>query len=330
MRLEINMKKFLILAILSVFALFLNVNVKAEENTDEIYKESNWDLTRVTMEVTEDGIVFNQTEMGTPDNHAIAIYKIPYTDVNSFEITFSVVMDEFVASGRSANDVWAGIGIMGLPKFINWRNSVSHGLAKDSPGLFTRFFNLSGDLRYEASVYQEDYHTTGRDDPNSEVFDTWQLFSGNGSCSALADITYKMAYDGESKGKGYYNCYLNGQSVTPLGQASFIDQDIIFKDGEIYLLIVMNTQEDDFNSLSKLTVKSINGVSLGKKSDSGNTGDNNTTTTNPNGNNDKPTESNPTPSKSGCKSSLTGFIAPLFLLPVLGVALRNKKNEENI
>lgn len=328
MRLEIIMKKFLILAILSVFALLLNVNVKAEDNTDEIYKESNWELTRTTMEVTEDGIVFNQTEMGIPDNHAIAIYKVPYTDVNSFEVTFSVVMDEFVASGRSANDVWAGVGIMGLPVFINWRNSVSHGLAKDSPGLFTRFFNLSGDLRYESSVYQEDYHTTGRDDPSSEVFDTWQLFSGNGSCSASSDITFKMAYDGESKGKGYYNCYLNGQSVTPLGQASFIDQDIIFKNNEIYLLIVMNTQEDDFNSLSKFTLKSVNGVSLGKKKEGGNTGGN--TTTVPGGNENKPTNVGPNPQKSGCKSSLTTIIAPLFVIPVIGAIYKKRKNEENI
>lgn len=239
-----------------------SAEVLADNSGEEAAKvESNWSLTRTEFEATNEGLLFKQTEMGTPDNHAISILNVPFDNTDSFEITFSVTMDEYVSSGRSANDVWAGIGIMGVPKFINWRNSATYGYAKDSPGLFTRFFNYSGDLRYESSVYQEDYHTTGRNDPNSDVVDTWQLYSGNGSCSITSDITFKLAYDGESGGKNFYNTYLNGNLITSEGEAAFIDKEIIFPENKIYLLVVMNTQEDDFNQLSQIVIKSINGVS---------------------------------------------------------------------
>lgn len=287
--------------------------------------QENWELTRTTFEVTDKGLVLNQTEMGTPDNHAIAILKVPFEGATSFEITFSVVMDEYVASGRNKNDVWAGIGVMGKPKFINWRNSEAYGLAKDSPGLFTRFFNLSGDLRYEGSIYQGDYHTTGRDDPNSDVVDTWQLYTGNASCSAFSDITFKMAYDGESQGKNYYNCYINNESITPLGEASFIDQEIAFPEGNMYLLIVMNTEEDDFNQLSKLTIKSINGTSYVGSSinpgpgDSSDTPSDATSETPSNGN------SNQNPSKKGCNGTAQSSILTLLLSASILLKGKTKK-----
>ncbi|MCI5745566.1 MAG: hypothetical protein MR270_04715 [Erysipelotrichaceae bacterium] len=316
-------KKLIVLSLLTAcFAFTTQSTLAYAQQSGEVAAKTldNWDLTRTTFEVTKEGLVFNQTEMGVPDNHAISILKVPFAGADSFEITFSVVMDEYVASGRNKNDVWAGIGVMGKPTFINWRNSITHGLAKDSPGLFTRFFNLSGDLRYEGSIYQGDYHTTGRDDPNSEVVDTWQLYSGNASCSAFSDITFKMAYDGTSQGKNYYNCYINNESITPLGEASFIDQEIAFPDGNMYLLIVMNTEEDEFNQLSKLTVKSINGTSYvvsddpGKDDTSISESENNSS-----GNNDSNT------SKKGCNGSASAS----FLATLLAVAILLKGKEKN-
>lgn len=317
-------RKIITLSLLTACFAFTSqsLTLYAASSPEEAAKEeTNYELTRTTFEKTNDGLVFKQTEMGTPDNHAISILKVPFTNTESFEITFSMVMDEYVASGRNSNDVWAGIGIMGVPKFINWRNSETYGLAKDSPGLFTRFFNLSGDLRYEGSVYQQDYHVTGRDDPNSEVFDTWQLYSGNASCSATSDVTFKMAYDGTSNEKNYYNCYINNESITPLGQASYIDKEIIFPEENIYLLLVMNTQKDDFNQLSKITIKSINGTSyVDKDKDPKEDKPSETTSADTN------TSDNQNENKKGCKGApASSFLA--LLLPTY-VLLRRKKNNE--
>ena len=319
-------KKIIALSFLAATFAFTSqsMNLYAISAEEAAKSEANYEWTRTTFENTNDGLVFKQTEMGTPDNHAISILKVPFTNTESFEITFSMVMDEYVASGRNSNDVWAGIGIMGVPKFINWRNSEAHGFAKDSPGLFTRFFNLSGDLRYEGSVYQGDYHVTGRDDPNSEVVDTWQLYSGNASCSATSDVTFKMAYDGSANGKNYYNCYINNESITPLGQASYIDKEIIFPDGNIYLLLVMNTQKDDFNQLSKMTVKAINGTSYVKKDvnpGEDTSSEPNSTDTNTSDNQNTNTEN------KGCKGMTTSTFLTL-LLPAYVLIKRKSKNEK--
>ena len=233
-------------------------------------KDANyWLLARSSFSKTDSGLVFDQTEMGTPDNHAISILEVPFDNTASFEIKFKMKMDEYVASGRNANDVWAGIGIMGKPTFVNWRNTdeedpsifTGFGRAKDSPGLFTRFFNYSGDLRYEGSVYQEDYHTLGEASTPAEIVDTWRLFEGNASASIQSEVTLKLSFDKDSENKEFYNVYLNGTNITPAGEAAFIERDVIFPEGKIYLSLVMNTQEDDFNELSKITVTAINGES---------------------------------------------------------------------
>lgn len=253
------MKKFIAAAVLICCMAAAPFSVFAQTDSPAASAE-NWSLTRTQMQLTDQGIELKQTEMGTPDNHAIAILEVPFEGTDSFEITFRMSMNEYVSGGHSANDVWTGIGVMGLPKFINWRNSVEYGLAKDSPGLFTRFFNYSGDLRYEGSVYQENYKTAG-DDPSGEVVDTWQLYEGNAGASADSDVTFRFVWE-EQNGSEYYNCYINGNCITASGQAAFIERDVIFPQGKIYLLVVMNTQEDDFNDLSKVTIKSVNGTSF--------------------------------------------------------------------
>lgn len=244
--------------------------VRADVTTEVAARDGeNWLTARSAFSTSEQGLVFDQTEMGTPDNHAINILEIPFDNTASFEIKFKMKMDEYVASGRNANDVWAGIGIMGKPVFVNWRNTneedpdvfTGFGRAKDSPGLFTRFFNYSGDLRYEGSVYQENYHTLGEASSPAEIVDTWRLFEGNASASIQSEVTLKLSFDKDQDNKEFYNVYLNGTNITPAGEAAFIERDVIFPEGKIYLSLVMNTQQDDFNELSKITVTAINGHS---------------------------------------------------------------------
>ena len=206
--------------------------------------------------------------MGIPDNQAIAILEVPFDNTESFEIKFRVTMDDYVASGRNANDVWTGIGIMGVPKFINWRNSEQYGWAKDTPGLFTRFFSYDGDLRLESSVYHEGYRTAG-DDPSSQTVDTWQLLNASAGVSLSKDVTLKLSYD-TTDGERFYNLYVNGTKLSSSGQLAFIDRDVIFPDGKIYLVVAMNTQEKTSNTLSKVAIRSINGVDY---TDSGAGGD---------------------------------------------------------
>lgn len=226
---------------------------EAAKNTAE-----DWTLTRTSIDYTKEGIELNQLEMGIPDNQAIAILEVPFDNTESFEIKFRVTMDDYVASGRNANDVWTGIGIMGVPKFINWRNSEQYGWAKDTPGLFTRFFSYDGDLRLESSVYHEGYRTAG-EDPSSQTVDTWQLLNASAGVSLSKDVTLKLSYD-TTDGERFYNLYVNGTKLSSSGQLAFIDRDVIFPDGKIYLVVAMNTQEKTSNTLSKVAIRSINGV----------------------------------------------------------------------
>lgn len=292
----------------------------------------NWIFSRTNLAHTNEGLVFSQTEMGTPDAHGISILEVPFDDTSVFEITFKVKMDEFVASGRNANDVWAGIGIMGKPVFINWRNTqeddpdplTGFGRAKDSPGLFTRFFNYSGDLRYEGSIYQEDYKTIGEESSPSQIVDTWQLYSGDAGASIQDDITLKLSFDKNDKNEEFYNVYLNGKNITPAGEASFIERDKVFPEGKIYLLIVMNTEEDDFNELSKITIKSINGQSMSKTDPGPGTSEPGTSspeTSEPGG------ATSNQPSKTGCNAStLVGSLTiTLFLSVLVGVIYYRRK-----
>ena len=312
------MKKIMVLlfslalaACVSVFT-FAGAEGSAE---DAVKDPASYSLARATVELTADGVVISQTEMGTPDNHAIAILEVPFTSTEDVTVKFSVNMDEFVASGRSANDVWAGIGVMGKPTFINWRNVAEdeeskfsgYGLAKDSPGLFTRFFNYSGDLRYESSVYHGGYKTAG-DDPSSQTVDTWQLISGNANVSAKQDITFRLAYDGVSQGKGFYNIYINGKNVTENGEASFMDKDVLFPDGKLYLVFAMNTQQSEFNSLSKITVKEVNGVAYRAEG----SGENGKTSSD----------------KKGCSGGLTGAVGVLAAAAFVGGFALKKKEEK--
>lgn len=255
-------KKFAYIISTLALALCLTVGISVTAFAAEssaVPTADDWDLTRATVENTSGGVVIKQTEMGTPDNHAIAILEVPFTDVENFEITLRFSMEEYVASGYAANDVWAGVGFMGKPTFINWRNSEQYGLAKDSPGLFMRFMNYSGDLGWSLDVYQENYHTLGEDSKEADIVDTWHLGDGNADCSMSQDMTISLKYDEYETGKEYYRLFINGESIVQT-EAAHVEKDVVYKDGKLYLLLVMNTQDDEMNSLSRITVKSINGV----------------------------------------------------------------------
>ncbi len=341
---KLTMKKNkIILSFALVGLLFVTHNnaltsVKAEtaDPYQAAYTASNWTFARTNFKSTKDGLLFEQTEMGIPDNHAISILEVPFNDDGSFEITFKMKMDEYIAGGRNANDVWAGIGIMGKPMFINWRNNeeaepsplTGHGRAKESPGLFTRFFNYSGDLRYEGSIYQENYHILGEESGPEDIVDTWSLYEGNAGAGIRDEITLKMSYDKESENKEFYNIYINNVNITPAGQAAFINREIVFPEGKIYLLLVMNTQQDDFNELSTLLVKSINGVSF-----------TNETPTTPDEPSETPSEPvtsgdgdltpSETPNKgSGCASTtIVSSLTIIFILVAvaIGISFKAKK-----
>jgi hypothetical protein len=233
-------------------------SVTAEEAAKTI---GNWDETRTDLSYTKDGIQLDQTEMGVPTNHAISILKVPFTDIDEFSISFTMTMDEFVTAGPGGNDVWTGLGIMGVPKFINWQNNSKYGWAKDTPGLFNRFFNIGGDLRYEGSVYEDDYCVDGPTN-TAHKEDAWQLYYGSADISALSEITYRFVYESDERNKTpHYNAYLNDILVTPNGECDYIDRSVMLPTNEIYLVIAMNTQKDDLNTLSRVVIHSINGVS---------------------------------------------------------------------
>ncbi len=219
----------------------------------------DWDLTRASVEYTDEGIEISQLEMGTPDNHAIAIYEIPFENLNEFEITFSIEMMDYVASGRNANDVWSAINIMGVPAFFNWRNSETYGWAKDSPGLVTRFMSYDGDLRFVTDVYHEGYKTAG-EDPSSQTVDTWTLLNKSAGASVGSDVTLKFAYETGADSQ-FYSMYINGVKVSSTNELAFVQKDVLFPENKLYLTVVMNTQDKASNDLSKVTIKKINGVS---------------------------------------------------------------------
>lgn len=237
------------------------VSVSAEtENPTE-----NWALTRATVEYTDKGISVKQTEKGTPDNHAIAVYEIPFENLDAFEITFRITMEDYVATGRNANDVWSAVNVMGVPAFFNWRNSEQYGWAKDTPGLVTRFMSYDGDLRFVTDIYQEGYRTAG-EDASSQVVDTWTLLSASAGAALSADITLKFAYETNGN-SSFYSMYINDRKVSSSDELAFADREVLFPEGKLYLTVVMNTQDKDSNALSEVLIKEINGVSYVKETD---------------------------------------------------------------
>lgn len=234
------------------------------EETADISDTENWIIPsgyegRVSIEKKDEGIVISQLVQGTPSNHAVAVtpaIEVPIDGSNhSFEVVFSIEMEEFVASGRNANDVWTGIGLMGKPVFINWRNNATDGYAKDSPGLFTRFFNYSGELRIITDVYHENYFN------GIDYVDTWTLLQTAAGASISNDITLKLSYEKDGDDT-FYNLYINGKKLT--GGAEFLNvkPEGIFPDGKLYLMIAMNTQEKETNQNSKVIIKKINNTSF--------------------------------------------------------------------
>ncbi len=249
--------------------------VAAAASAEPAPSANDWDLTRATVEYTDDGILLSQTEAGVPDNHAIAIYEIPFENLDSFEIKFRIDMADYVASGRQANDVWTAVNVMGTPTFFNWRNSETYGWAKDTPGLVTRFMSYDGDLRLVTDVYHDDYKTAG-DDQSSQVVDTWTLLQKSAGAMLSEDVTLKLQW--ETKGaSAFYSMYINGEKVSTSDELAFIDRSVLFPDNKIYLTVVMNTQEkrgssSNDNPLSTVLIKEINGVSYTSNGSSGGEG----------------------------------------------------------
>lgn len=304
------MKKLLcsILTFIVAFsALSSFLAVSAESSADAA---ASWNLTRATVEYTDQGIELNQTEMGIPDNHAIAILEVPFTDLDSFEIKFRITMNDYVATGRQANDVWTAVNIMGVPSFFNWRNSEAYGYAKDTPGLVTRFFSYDGDLRLVTDIYQEGYKTAG-DDSSSQTVDTWTCINNSAGVSIEKDVTLKFAWETSANdaSKSFYNMYINGNKISTSDELAFADRNVLFPEGKLYLTIVMNTQAKESNSLSKVVVKEINGVSYVTE----------------NGKND----SDKSDDKSkGCKSAIVSSSALLGVVTCGVCGLLLKKREE--
>ena len=301
------MKK--LLSVLALFVLVFSLTVStvafADTSATESVKDpANWIVPegyegRVSVTATDDGLVLDQLVQGTPSSHAVAI-AVPFDGTDSYEVTLRIDSEEFVASGRQANDVWTGIGFMGKPTFINWRNNAESGFAKDSPGLFTRFFNYAGELRLITDVYQENYYT------GSEHVDTWTLLDASANASAEKDVTIKLAYEQDGDAK-FYNLYVNGKKISGGAELLYVDPTVTFPEGKIYLMIAMNTQAKETNKNTRVTIKSINGVSFVKEK-----------AETPSGGEEK---------KKGCGGSIamTGVIA-LAILALGGVAL-NKKSK---
>ncbi len=257
------MKK--IFALILTFAVCLSVlagfTATAEEAAPEIAE--GWLVPdgyegRVSVKKTDAGIVIEQLVQGTPSNHAVAI-AMPVTGRDSYEVTLRIEMEEYVASGRQANDVWTGIGFMGKPEFINWRNNATDGYAKDSPGLFTRFFNYSGEYRLITDVYQGDFNN------GSEVVDTWTLLETSAGASVSNDITVKLVLEEHGAEGKWYELYVNGNKLSGGAEFLYVEPEKVFPDNQIYFEIAMNTQKKDTNANTKVTVKSINGVSFVKE-----------------------------------------------------------------
>jgi hypothetical protein len=287
-----------------VFSLTVSTVVFADTSAESVKDPANWIIPegyegRVSVTATDDGLVIDQLVQGTPSNHAVAI-AVPFNGTESYEVTLRIDSEEYVASGRLANDVWTGIGFMGKPTFINWRNNAESGLAKDSPGLFTRFFNYAGELRLITDVYQENYYT------GTEYVDTWTLLDASANASAEKDVTIKLAYEQDGDAT-FYNLYVNGKKISSGAELLNVDPEATFPEGKIYLMVAMNTQAKETNKNTRVTIKSINGVSFVKEK-----------TETPSDGGEK---------KKGCGGSIatTGVIA-LAILALGGVAL-NKKSK---
>lgn len=304
------MKKLVgsILAFIVAFATLSSFSAVFAESA--AHTDADWNLTRATVAYTEQGIELNQTAMGIPDNHAIAILEVPFTDLDSFEIKFRITMNDYVATGRQANDVWTAVNIMGVPAFFNWRNSESYGYAKDTPGLVTRFLSYDGDLRVVTDVYQEGYKTAG-DDPSGQVVDTWTCITSSAGVSIEKDVTLKFAWEtlADDASKSFYSMYINGNKISSSDELAFVDRSVLFPDGKLYLTVVMNTQEKESNSLSKVVIKEINGVSYvaGSKDD---------------------VPGDPSNEKSGCGSAVLSSSALLGAVAFGLFGLWLKKREE--
>ncbi len=270
----------------------------------------DWDLTRASVAYTDKGIEISQLEMGTPDNHAIAIYEIPFENLDEFEITFSIEMMDYVASGRNANDVWTAVNIMGVPSFFNWRNAEGYGYAKDTPGLVTRFMSYDGDLRFVTDVYQEGYKTAG-EDPSSQTVDTWTLLNKSAGVALESDVTLKIAYE-TSGDSHFYSMYMNGVKVSSTDELAFVDRAVLFPENKLYLTVVMNTQNKEDNELSKVTIKKINGVSCAVETSE---------------NNDTKTDTTTDTAGGGCGAMISGgsIVVGSLLLAMGGTLLRKKR-----
>ncbi len=252
---------------------------------------------RVSVKKTAKGIEIDQLVQGTPSNHAVAVSPA-HEGTDSFEVVLSIQSEEYVKSGRLANDVWTGIGFMGKPVFINWRNNEKDGYAKDSPGLFSRFFNLAGEFSFTSDVYCGNFKKD-LDNP-TDLVDTWTLMSDkNAHAQEGKDIRIKFAYE-EKDGKWSYNLYINGILTNTAGELAGLEPEKVFPDGKIYLEIAMNTQKKDTNANTKVIIKELNGVSYVDGAT-------------PSGS-DEPTTS--TPDKKGCG----GFVAGGELFGVIMLA----------
>lgn len=274
------MKKLLCGALAAVSVFAFSVSPAFAVSAATAHTADDWDLTRAEIEYTAQGIEITQTEMGIPDSQAIAILEVPFENLDSFEIKFNITMNDYVASGRLSNDVWAAVNVMGVPAFFNWRNSATYGWAKDTPGLVTRFFSYDGDLRLITDVYQEGYKTAG-DDPSSQTVDTWTCLNTSAGASIDRDVTMKLVWETlpDDASKSFYTMYINGNKVSTSDELAFVDRSVLFPDNKLYLTVVMNTQDKATNEFSKVVIKEINGVSMatGNDSNSGTT-DSNTNT----------------------------------------------------
>lgn len=308
------MKKLLCGALAAVSVFAFSVSPAFAVSAATTHTADDWDLTRAEIEYTAQGIEITQTEMGIPDSQAIAILEVPFENLDSFEIKFNISMNDYVASGRLSNDVWAAVNVMGVPAFFNWRNSATYGWAKDTPGLVSRFFSYDGDLRLITDVYQEGYKTAG-DDPSSQTVDTWTCLNTSAGASIDRDVTMKLVWETlpDDASKSFYSMYINGNKVSTSDELAFVDRSVLFPENKLYLTVVMNTQDKATNEFSKVVIKEINGVSMATGNDS-----NSGTTDNNTNNDDK--------KSSGCGSVIEVSGMALIALGGCAILLRKRRD----
>lgn len=309
----------LIIALTISFGLSFATTVNAEATHPEDPELADWIIPdgydgRISVKKTTAGVVLDQLVQGTPSSHAVVV-SAPLDDTNCCEVEFKINMEEFVASGRTANDVWSGVGFMGKPVFINWRNN-AQGYAKDSPGLFTRFFNYSGEYRIITDVYHENY-LPGE---GMEKVDTWTVLNRSVNAFAKDYITMKLAYE-KSGDDHYYNLYINGKLLSTEANFLNVRKDVVFPDNKIYIMFAMNTQINTKvpNENSQIIIKRINNTIYG-------TGE--TQPDNPGGQSpDEGNEQNlPENEKKGCGSSAAGLPFVTVLLAGAAYSIMRKRN----